>query len=77
MLDKYQTLLLKIQSLLNCGDITFNKRRNISSYIVSNLNEIFNNILPHFSNYPLRGFKRKKIFRLFKLFKIKFSIIRK
>jgi len=55
MLARDYYLLMKIQSFFKCGNITCNKNKNTYIYLVSNVNDIFNYILPHFLNYPLRG----------------------
>jgi len=54
MLSKDLPLLLKIQqSLGGVGSIQTHKVNGTTDFIVTNLKEIINVVIPHFSNYPL------------------------
>jgi len=51
-------LLRLIKSFFNnVGTITVNKNKKIARYTVVNFNSIINNIIPHFTHYPLQSAK--------------------
>ncbi len=52
-------ILYKIQEYFNCGSIRESKRDNCWKYEVRNVEEIANNIIPHFKKYPLQTDKIK------------------
>lgn len=47
-------ILLYIKAYFKVGSITMNSRINKCFYKVSSINEISNNIIPHFERYPLK-----------------------
>ena len=52
-------LLKNIHQYFKCGAIRFSKKDRTYKYEVRNINELIDNIIPHFIDYSLVGYKKK------------------
>jgi len=51
-------LLLKIKEFFNCGRINIdNSKTETLKFVVTNINDLMNKVLPHFDNFPLKSSK--------------------
>ena len=56
-------LLKKVQSYFSCGRLSIRKDRKICIYEISQFNELWNILIPHFLKYPLFGLKHVAFIR--------------
>lgn len=58
LLSTSSELLKSLILFFNCGRISIDNRRDGTiKFVVTDLNSILNNIIPHFDSYPLQGSK--------------------